>query len=203
MKIDFITLAAIFALIMIIIIGSAMFGPLFENPKIVIKEAPLKKNKELQLKPGEQYRYSYTINNSTLNITYVILDGNGCIRIKLLEAANSTGVCVDRWGMDESHSNASYTEPSIVLFKPWMLALHEGWTWNNTMYISYNGAEERIANTSYRVLRVENIGERQSYVVEIKPSEGPPEYNWVDAEKRFLLKVEGKGYRAVLANESG
>jgi hypothetical protein len=201
MKLDFVTVAAIGALIAMILIGAALFKSLFENPQVVIKEAPLQKNKGFQLRPGEQYRYSYVLNESGVNMTYVILEGYGCTRIKLLEAVNSSGICVDGWGMDESGSNASYMEPSIMLFKPWMLALREGWTWNNSMYISYNGAEEHISDISYRVVRMENYSGRESYVVEIKSGSGPAEYDWVDADKRVLLRVKGEGYEVVLANE--
>jgi hypothetical protein len=69
------------------------------------------------------------------------------------------------------------------------------------MYISYNGAEEHISDISYRVVRMENYSGRESYVVEIKSGSGPAEYDWVDADKRVLLRVKGEGYEVVLANE--
>ena len=200
MRFDPIALAAIFCVIVMIILGSAFFRSLFDNPKVVIDEAPLKKNKDFMLNSGEQYSYSYILENDSVNMTYVILQGDGCMIIKLMEAKNSSGVCVDRAGMDQSGSNATYEDPSILLFKPWMLALDDDWRWNNSMYISYNGARNHIQNTYYRVVRKENYSGHESYVVEIKSDEGPAEYDWIDAEKRIVLRVIGQGYEVVLSD---
>jgi hypothetical protein len=200
MEIDIATAAAIVLLIAIILAGGALFKSMFENPQIVYIEAPLHKNMPLQLLPGEQYRYSYRINGTEANITYQVLEGYGCTRIAVLESVNGTGVCLDSGGMDGSGSNSSFANPSILLFKPWMLALQEGWKWNNSMYLSYNGALQHISDNSYRVVRLENYSGRESYIVEIKSSTGPAEYDWVDAEKRVLLKIEGDGYEIVLSD---
>ncbi len=196
---DIVALASVAVLIGIIIAGCGMYKAVFENPEVVFDESPLNKNTELQLFPGEIYRYTYLLNNSSVNMTFVVLPGGECTRIRVMESANASEVCVDRWGLDESGSNASYKNPSILLFKPWMLALHENWTWNNTMYIDYNGARERITDNHYRVVRMENYSGRESYIVEIKSGSGPAEYEWVDSEKRVLLRVIGEGYEVVMA----
>jgi hypothetical protein len=174
---------------------------MFQNPKIVFREEPLHKNTELQLRPGDIYTYTYLLNNSSVNITYAVFEGPGCTVVRVVESANGTGVCLDRWGMDRSGSNSSFEDPSILLFKPWMLALNDTWRWNNSMYLSFNGAEDLVSENRYRVVRREEYRGRESYVVEIASSTGPAEYDWVDAERRVLLKVMGSGYEVALAEE--
>ncbi len=198
------SVASVAALIALILLGSAMFKSMFENPKIVYLEAPLEKNSELQLRPGEVYRYAYLMNNTTVNMTFYVLEGDGCTRIRVMEARDNSEVCLDRWGMDASGSNVTYNNQFMLLFKPWMLALRDGWTWNNSMYISYGGAGEHITDNYYRIVRMENYSGRESYVVEIKSESGISEYEWIDAEKRVLLRVIGDGYEVVLAdNQTG
>jgi hypothetical protein len=201
LKFDIVTVATVATLVMMVFIGNAMFKSFFENPKIAYSEAPLQKNKEFSLQPGEVYRYAYIMNNTTANMTFLILDGMGCTRIRVAEERNGTDVCLDRWGVDENGSNVSFSNPNILLFKPWMLALKEGWTWNNTMYLAFNGSSEYITDNYYRVIRMENYSGRQSYIVEIKSDTGAVEYDWVDDEKRVLLRVLGEGYEVVLAED--
>lgn len=198
------SVASVAALIALILLGSAMFKSMFDNPKVVYLEAPLEKNSELQLRPGEVYQYAYLMNNTSVNMTFYVLEGDGCTRIRVMEARDNAEVCLDRWGMDASGSNVTYNNQFMLLFKPWMLALREGWTWNNSMYISYGGAGEHITDNFYRIVRMENYSGRESYVVEIKSDSGISEYEWIDAEKRVLLRVIGDGYEVVLAgNQTG
>lgn len=199
-KFDTVTIAAVAALIAAVLVGMSMFGSFFENPKVTYSEAPLEKNREFQLRPGEIYRYSYMMNNSSANMTFLILEGDGCTRIRLAEERNGTDVCVNKWGVDGFGSNVTLGSPYALLFKPWMLALKEGWTWNNTMWLTFNGASEHISDNHYRVVRLENYSGRQSFIVEIKSGAGAVEYDWVDAEKRILLRVLGDGYEVVLAD---
>ncbi|MCI0503902.1 hypothetical protein L0Y65_04275 [Candidatus Micrarchaeota archaeon] len=200
-KFDPVTIATLAVLLAMVMLGASMFRSFFENPQVVYSEAPLQKNREFQLLPGETYRYSYLMNNTTANMTFIILEGEGCTRIEVAEARNSSDVCVDRWGLDKSGSNVSLGNPYILLFKPWMLALREGWTWNNSMFLSFDGASEYVTDNYYRVVRMENYSGRTSYIVEIKSGTGAVEYDWVDDEKRVLLRVQGEGYEVVLADD--
>ena len=75
-----------------------------------------------------------------------------------------------------------------------MLALRENWHWNNSMYVAFDDMESMISETYYRVMRTEYYRGRLSYVVEISSDSGPVEYEWVDAEKRILLKTVGDNY---------
>jgi hypothetical protein len=90
--------------------------------------------------------------------------------------------------------NSTFQNPSILLFKPWMLALREGWTWKSSMYLSFDGALSHVSDTNYRVIRSESYENRTAFVVELKSEDNYSEYQWVDAEKRVLLKSMGEGY---------
>lgn len=202
MKLDFVTVASAAALIALALIGASMFKSMFENPKIVYVEAPLQKNTEFQLRPGEVYQYAYLMKNSSANMTFYVLEGEGCTRIRVMEARNDSGVCLDKWGNDAGGSNVTLDNQYMLLFRPWMLALKEGWTWNNSMYLSYGGAGEHITDSYYRIVRMENYSGRECYVVEIKSESGVSEYEWIDAERRVLLRVIGEGYEVVLRTGS-
>jgi hypothetical protein len=177
-----------------VILASAIFKTMFENPKLVFKEEPLYKNKEFQLRPGEQYKYSYVVNSTEVNFTYAILGGGNCIGIRVIEEVNNTPTCVDKWGVGRTGSNVTFENPSIIFFKPWMLALNDTWKWNNSMCLSLDGNEKYISTTYYRVIRRENYSNRETYVVEVMSASGPAEYDWIDVEKRIALKIVGDGY---------
>ncbi|MEW6722078.1 MAG: hypothetical protein AB1324_02365 [Candidatus Micrarchaeota archaeon] len=196
---DIIAIAALGILITAVLLGSALFQSLLDNPRAVFLEKPLLKNRNISFAPGENYTYSYMINGTEqADLTYVILEGPGCTGIRVAQEVNGTRVCVDEWGVDESGSNVSLSNPSILFFRPWMLALRDGWTWENSMFMAFEGGARHISDNRYRVIRMENYSGRESYVVEISSDAGGKEYQWVDAEKRILLKSEGQGYSVVL-----
>ena len=193
-----VAIATILILLGIMLFSGFMYKPQFENPNVTVSEAPLIKNKEFQLAPGEEYKYAYLLNDTEINITYEVMKGNGCTAIYLLEDRGSSHVCVDKWGVDQSGSNATFLDPSILLFKPWMLALHETWRWNSSMYLSFDERAQHVLNTDYKVIRTENYRGRMSFVVKTNSSNASPDYQWVDMEKRILLRILGEGYEVVL-----
>ncbi|MFH0737156.1 MAG: hypothetical protein V1827_00565 [Candidatus Micrarchaeota archaeon] len=195
---DSITLAAIGAFIILMILAAFWVRPIFDNPRMVAVEAPLHKNMDLQLKDGENYSYTYTTAASSINITYTVHEIPGCTLITIVEANNTPAVCLDRTGVARDGSNTTFVEPAILLFKPWMLALNDSWTWNGTVYLAFDGAAEHVSDLTYRVVRREIFEGREAFVVEIKTINEGKEYEWVDAEKRILLKALGPGYEVVL-----
>jgi hypothetical protein len=189
-------------LALLMLISGLTFNSTFEEPKVVFKEAPLTKNTKLQIHGGEEYVYSYIVNsNQSINITYVVFADSNCTRIYIDESVNKTNICVDEWGVDETGSNATFKDPSFLLFKPWMLALHDTWKWNNSMYMEFDDISSHIADNYLRVMRTEEYMNRTAYVVELSTSTGSKEYQWVDAEKRIMLKSLGQGYQVELVND--
>jgi NADH:ubiquinone oxidoreductase subunit 5 (subunit L)/multisubunit Na+/H+ antiporter MnhA subunit len=196
-----VTLMTIVVLALMMLISGLTFNTAFEEPAVFFNEDPIVKNKKLQIEHGEEYVYSYLMSgNQSINITYVVIKESNCTRIFIDESVNNTNICVDEWGVDETGSNATFKDPSFLLFKPWMLALHDSWKWNNSMYMNLGDMNSHIANNSLRVVRVEEYMNRTAYVVELSTSTGSKEYQWVDSEKRIMLKSLGEGYQVELVD---
>ncbi len=196
-----VTLMTIVVLALMMLISGLTFNTNFEEPKVFFKEEPIQKNTKLQIQHGDEYVYSYIMNNNqSINITYVVIKESNCTRIFIDESVNNTNICVDEWGVDDTGSNATFKDPSFLLFKPWMLALHDAWKWNNSMYMKLGDMESHIADNSLRVMRTEEYMNRTAYVVELSTSTGSKEYQWVDAEKRIMLKNLGEGYQVELVD---
>lgn len=193
-----VAITTILVLLAIMALSAFVFKPPLDNSSLVIYEEPITKSKELQLQPGETYVYSYFFNSTQINITYDVFRGMNCTAIRIAEMGRGSESCIDRWGMDNSSSNSSLQNPSMLLFKPWMLALKEGWHWNNSVYLAFGENRQHIADVNYRVLRMENYRGRLAFVVLENASDGGPQYDWVDDEKRVLLKTMGEGYEVVL-----
>jgi len=189
-----IAIATIVILIAMAAFSNIIFKPQLENPDVEIKEAPLHKNTEFQLAAGEVYVYAYLMNRTQINITYEVLKGPNCTLIRLIENRDYADTCVDRYGMDSTGLNSAFENPSVLFFKPWMLALDDNWRWNTTMYLNFDSTYHNIGKTDYRVMRTENYRGRNAFVVEILSETGPVEYEWIDSEKRIILKTVGEGY---------
>ncbi|MBD3210044.1 hypothetical protein GF318_01540 [Candidatus Micrarchaeota archaeon] len=189
-----IALATIVILLGIMVYSGITFQPELENPQITYGEAPLEKNTGLQIKPGEEYVYAYDLGNSSVNITYLVSSGNNCTAVRLLENTNLSSVCLNEEGNGPSGSNVSLGDSATLFFKPWMLALDSNWKWNVSMYMSFQETREIVSELNYRVMRTDRYRGRPCFVVEIETAEGSKEYNWVDKEKRVLLKTSGETY---------
>lgn len=197
-----ITLMTILALAVIMLASGLTFNNNFKEPKVIFKEAPLYKNSKLQIGQDEEFTYTYLMsNNQSINVTYVAIQESGCTRIFISQSVNNTNICIGEWGTDSTGSNVTFADPSFLLFKPWMLALDDSWRWNNSMYIDYGGMVNHMTDNYFRVLRKEQFMNRTAYVVELSTSEGDKEYQWVDAEKRILLKSIGSGYQIELVDD--
>jgi len=204
MKFDPVTVASVVVLILLVALAATQISTTLVNPEIVSVDAPLYKNTELQLRSGEVYKYVYDSTNSTMEITYEVRDGPGCTIVSIAEAQGSAAVCLDSYGERVGGPEKGFGDPTVLLFKPWMLALNESWRWNSSFYLAFGDSEsEHISDMSYRVVRRESYLGRDAFLVEIKADIGEPEYQWVDAEKRISLRIIGEGYEVVLKNWSG
>jgi len=187
-------------LVVIMIASNYLYSSEFQNPKIVFKEEPIHKNKELQLKNGEQYQYTYVVNSTEVNITYIVTKSTNCTNIRLKEVVEDSDICLDKWGVDQSGYNATLLNPTVLMFRPWMLALDNNWKWNTSTYMMLGNELNYLGSTRYRVVRTEEYNGRESFVVEISTNVGMPEYQWVDVEKRILLRTIGPTYEILFVN---
>ncbi|MFH1520906.1 MAG: hypothetical protein ABID61_04625 [Candidatus Micrarchaeota archaeon] len=201
MKLSIVHITVITVLVLLVL-AVLSYKPMFDNPKTVFIEEPIQKNKEIQLLPGQQYIYSYMLNDSQINMTYNVLYDPTCVRIRLLESKDISESCLDRWGMDSQGYNSTLENDKMILFKPWMLALEEGWRWKVAMYLDYNGVLHHISESNYRVIRTDEYMNRTVFIVEITSQGGVKEYQWIDTEKRIALKIAGTGYEVILIEQS-
>jgi hypothetical protein len=189
---------AMAVLIAVMIFSMYTLKPQLDNPVFLVKEGSLMKNTLLRISPGESYSYVYTAGNASANLTYDVLEGPGCTLVSLSDT--SASICLDRAGDDKNGSNASYSVPAMIFSKPWMLAVEDGWHWNVSSYLVFDKMVKHISDVNYTAVRREYYKGRESYVVQISPSDSEPIIDWVDSDKRILLKETGPDYEVDLVS---
>lgn len=189
-----VAIATIAVLIVIMAASALLFKPRFENPQAVLVEEPLAKDAAFQLKPGEHYTYGMAGNGTPVAVSYQVLAGRNCTMIAFMNAHPPSTACVRADGTDARGYNSQLENADIFMYAPWMLALREGWRWNVSMYLSYNGTLAYVASKDYRVVRVEDYRGRRAFVVAENITGSQPQYEWIDAEKRVLLRLQCEGY---------
>ncbi len=185
--------------IIIVIFGGMIFTPSFPD-EFTFNEEPLVKNTKLQIRPSELYSYVYTVNGTNNTLSFRTGQAPDCVFIQVVEAVNRTGTCVDADGNDRLGSNATLAVPFITFFKPWMLAVRDGWEWGVNMTINATGGELVLKTFKYEVVGAQTIHGRDSFVVRIGSNEVGEEIvtTWVDKEKRVMLREEGPNYNVTL-----
>jgi len=193
---------ALLVLIVVMFLSSTTFKPYLEKPVFLNKEGRLAKNTILQITPGESYTYAYSMVNESMNLTYVVLAGGNCTIIAVLGGQGSPSVCIDAAGNDKTGQNSTYAVPAVILTKPWMLAVSEGWQWNVSSYLTFDSIVNHLGDTNYTVVRKEYYKGREAYVVKLASSEeGSADiWDWVDSEKRVLLREVSSGYEVELVS---
>jgi hypothetical protein len=199
-------IAVILFIVLVIagIINMNIPHPDFEASKFEHVEAPLHKNTEFNLKKGEYYVYDLSYENATGGITFIVEGGAYCTFLSANSGLeNAKRACVDRYGNDESGSNVSLLEPTIFFFKPWMLAVDENWKWNTTIYAVANDTRAHVMDVRYSTIRTDIINGRKTYVVKIEMGDNQVFYDWIDDEKRILVKEVGGGMTVELVEGFG
>ncbi len=185
-------------LLLIMIVGYFVYGTEL-NPKtaLEITEEPLSKVSGVTFAPGEQYTYSIVqIDGSesvSTNISYLIDYGEDCIIISSEEGGNS---CINMDGNDEKGSNLTL-ESGVFFFKPWMLAVKEGWEWRVEWKTLFTN--EVLDWVEFETIGSEKIFGRDAYKVRVKFAYGES-IKWIDKKKRVLLKDTGLNYVIELIN---
>ncbi len=189
-----IAVALLVVLVIAGILNSQIPQPDFETSKFEHVEAPLYKNTEFNLKRGEYYTYDLTYENATGGIMFLVEGGAYCTFLSTdSQLPNAKRVCVDRYGNDDNGSNVSLSEPMIFFFKPWMLAVDDNWKWNTTIYAVVNDTRVYVMDVCYSTIRTDIIEGRKTYVVKIEMGEDQVFHDWIDDEKRILVKEIGGG----------
>lgn len=184
--------------LLLMIVGYFVYGDEL-NPKNALKitEEPLTKVSGVIFVPGEVYTYSIVQINETeiasANISYQIDYGEDCIILSSEEGENS---CINMDGNDESGSNLTL-KSGIFFFKPWMLAVKEGWEWRVEWRSMFT--DEILDWVEFKTIGSEKIFGRDAYKVHVKFSYGEST-KWIDKKKRVLLKDSGVNYEIELIN---
>lgn len=189
MKFKNIILISIVFIIAIVILGNLLFHTDSAEDIIEVREEELNKNKGLTLLPGEKYSYLIS-GEQTGIIEFKVKLGIDCMGIHIFD--DYSGVCIKSDGTDEYQSNMTLAHPQVTFFKPWMLALEQDWDWKVEYFDKHSG--KKILEYEFKVVGEEEIYGRDSYVVELS---GPGEtvfIEWIDKEKRVLLKETGGLY---------
>ena len=114
--------------------------------------------------------------------------------IKLNESTKQP--CLKQDGTDQNNSNITLSNPFILMFKPWMLAVKEGWIWKVELRSNYGPVNTTIERIEMRYTGTETYLNRTAYIVEITKNGNTEDKitSWIDKEKRVLLKENGMAY---------
>ena len=187
----------------IILLSALFIKPSDVLGKISIEEQPLQKVTELQVKPGERYLYEYKISEPeklTTTLAYQIKKGNGCTILEVDQGTNKSGVCIDKYGNDESKSNVSLAKPFFYIFYPWMLAVNEDFNWQIYVF-THVPTKVPMSEVQFTTIKREQLFGRDAYKVLVMNkgrSSNQTISRWIDIEKRILLKEAGENYEVVL-----
>lgn len=189
-------IVAIAVFVGIMVFSALSLMPQLQNPEFRFNESAITKNEAIGIKDGEVYRYRYYAGNESANITYTVSFDGACTWVSVVEGNDI--VCLDQNGNDKTGMNSSYATPAIILMKPWMLALHKNWKWNVSSYMVFDSMAQHISDAHYEVVRTEKYKGRDVFVVRMTTTEGNEVWDWVDSEKRILLREIGLQYEVEL-----
>ena len=201
MQIEKMSGLSIAVITIIIFVGIMIYSaqtllPQLQDPEFVFSESPINKTETLKIKDGDFYTYEYSAGNESANISFAVSFDGICTWVNIVEGQGL--VCLDQFGNDVGQRNSSYQAPTIILMKPWMLALQKGWKWNVSSYMVFDKMANHVSDTDYEVVRIEQYKGREAFVVRINTSEGNEVWDWVDSEKRILLREVGLQYEVIL-----
>ncbi|RLG19980.1 hypothetical protein DRN67_01220 [Candidatus Micrarchaeota archaeon] len=194
-------------ILLFFIIAFAFFSQPIDlsQTKLETEEDPLTPNVQLQLLPGEVYRYEYNLSGELSNVTYSVMGlSNDCMNVHA-DASNSelqaeTDLCVY-----VSTGQVKNSSLSLDISQPWMLALEEGFVWNSETRIIYPDPVELedITRLTIQFLGVETYRGREAFKVRasterIITGSAPATIEhilWVDKQKRVLLGSEAAVFK--------
>ncbi len=196
-----------------------------------ISSAPLEKNSEVRLLPGERYVYGTRLDSLYREDEYSVFQGENCVGMharSLNASADASGnfyeLCLDaRTGEAKDASvrigneslalteQTQLTSMGVVFFQPWMLALGEGWTWQQNITTTTSALIMNLRRTlvsDYSVEKIEEMKGRRAFKVRIVSrvvEEGTERASaeaieWIDVDKRVLLYASAEGAEVELVS---
>ena len=160
-----------------------------------VREAPLLKNAALSLAVGEQYAYEMSLDGTKQTVYYSVKKTSSCLGTFILEndLDQTQALCLSATGNpigDETQSNSTLGNSSMLLFSPWMLAVSDNFNWKVEQIFSAGTAEFSIP-TYFSSLGRKKIAGRDAYKIEIQSDVAAPGSNimYIDSQKRILLSA--------------
>ncbi|VVC03327.1 Uncharacterised protein [Candidatus Burarchaeum australiense] len=171
---------------------------------------PLSPNVQLQLLPGETYVYEYDLGGKPSNATYSVLGLAGnCMRVSATatgeDAPEAASICIDlRTGQ------AQDSGLTVDFFQPWMLSLHDNFSWGSASRIVYPKPVEMedVTNVTVTVVGRGTFRGRDAFkvratsvrVINGAASDSLEFMLWVDAQKRVLLASDSPPFHIKLVS---
>jgi hypothetical protein len=162
-------------------------------------EAPIHKNSQLALLPGEKYTYDIPVQGTVMRLSYDIGSGPGCHGTLVSETygKDTMALCLGQDGMlanseGKRQENFGFGNQSIMLFSPWMLAVSENFSWSAGSTVSAAGAEIK-SSVFFTSAGRRTTGGRETYAIELRadsPTSAPIMTMYIDAQKRVLVMAE-------------
>lgn len=162
---------------------------------LTIKEGALEKIGPHQLSTGESYSYNYSSGNDSVTVHYGLIQRSGCLEFIVSEIKNNGTSCIKADGTDSGGSNLTLNNQFIYFFRPWMLAVKPGWSWNVDIYTNIT-TESKISGFEFYFAGETTYRGRETFIVKQKEDSSNNEATMlIDKEKKILLKEEGNGYQ--------
>lgn len=162
-----------------------------------VRGAPLSKNTNLQLLPGERYSYEISSPNGKQLLYYSVSSSPACNGTLVTESDGqaSRGLCLASNGnpANESISQENYSSSngSMLLFSPWMLAVSENFSWQVDTVFSAGTAQVTFP-TYFSSQGKKTVAGRDAFAIGIWGgipigNESTVSTFYVDSQKRVLL----------------
>ncbi len=192
------------AALFILLVALAILSPFFLPPpswSVEVSEAPLHKNAQLGLRPGDGLVYALDTPDGRTLIHLQASRANGCPGVLLadadaraayaaggqpaqraLPASSSYSVCVGFDGVERAPngssmgSNLSFSSLAWPYFQPWMLALADNWSWSANSTLVVQPFNQRYSQPLLlHVAGRQNVSGRDAFIVELSalPSSDP------------------------------
>jgi hypothetical protein len=188
----------------------AILSPLFLPPpswSVEVSEAPLYKNAQLGLRPGDELVYALDTPDGRTLIHLQASRANGCPGVLLADAdaraalyasgqpaqktplsSSSYSVCVGFDGVERAPngslmgSNLSFSSLAWPYFQPWMLALADNWSWSANSTLAVQPFNQRYSQPLLlRVTGRQNFSGRDAFLVELSALPSPDPIGWGSA----------------------
>ncbi|VVC01279.1 Uncharacterised protein [uncultured archaeon] len=165
--------------------------------QVAAREAPLHKNAQLALVPGEQYAYTISMGNQSQWLYYSASKSDSCPGTLLTEkqGAQTRDICLSGAGVmignGSTGSNVTFGNSSTLLFSPWMLAASENFSWEVATLFSA-GSTQISFPTYFNSQGRATVAGREAYPISISADAAiVPTVVWnIDAQKRVLLSAD-------------